>query len=299
MKTHWSIQKKLITSFLSVAAFLGAIGGANYYFIKKTLQPYERVATVNVPNLLTFIDMMDAQKSVMIPIANLYGGTATHEEIEAANKEIDAQIAKFEAAAKQYDALPFVDGEQAVWAKFKAEGWKPFIEGAHQVVKLSESATKEDNEKRDLFYTHDLADIRKKRVDLFRDLMEFQHKSTQQNSREADTANHQLTLTMWSLILAGSLLALLLGYFTSRQLSRVLGQMTDSLSSQSDSVSAVVTELASASQELSAASTEQAAALQETAGCPLRTCTPPRGGRHGPSCRPCWSGSRRCRSCWR
>ena len=265
MKKHWSIQQKLITSFLAVAMFLVAIGAVNYHFIKKTLAPYDRIASTNVPNLTIFIDLMDAQKSVTIPLAALYGNTATPQQVEAAKKEVEAQIARFDEAAKRYEEVPFTDGEAEVWSAFKDKAWKPFSEAAREIVRLSSTGKPEDDKKRDELYDNGMTEIRKARVETFKNLVDFQLKATKLNTEEANKSNSELKGVMWTMIAVGFLLAFFLGYIISRQLSTVLKNMTDTLTGQSDTVSTVVTELASASQELSSASTEQAAALQETA----------------------------------
>jgi methyl-accepting chemotaxis protein len=258
-----SIKSKIIgTSTLAVvlclviSLFAGSKTNTN-------LNIYKYIAEVNFPNMQAQADMEKA--SVLIEaVANLLiGSNTTDKDVKEAEVKLNMAIKLFESSSKKYEDLPFVEGEEAIWKKFKAEFWTEYVAHAKKIINLSGTGKSEDRNGRDSF----AADIWKKDIERrdheFNQLNNFQNTEVKRNSQIASSQINLLSWLIPVLFLAAGLLGTGAAIIIGTVISKNLMDITDKVSSSSQQVRSASTQIASVSEELSQATTEQAASLQE------------------------------------
>ena len=141
MKTTWSIGKKLITSFLAVAAITLLLGLVSYYGAAKSNQAIGKIGTVLLPSVQSLLIISEAQTAV------------DSAENALLSREIDLKArqekyAAFAAAWKRvddawriYEPLPQTPAEAATWKKFDP-AWQAWKKDHQALVALSQEYDK-------------------------------------------------------------------------------------------------------------------------------------------------------------
>lgn len=259
------IRAKLLLAFSAAAMVSLFVGGTAYYFSSRVVETYRSIAKQNVPNLEHFIEMTRAQFQAVIPVATIAETASTPAAAAKAKADAEKAIHDFEAAAKLYEEVPFAPGEEEFWNEFKTNVWKPFADMTLEMIRLSGTNNKEDQARRDQMWNNDYAQIRQKRREGFAKLIKFQIDNTTQKERLGDELNNQMNTMVFLLAGGGFVIAFVLGFVISSQLSKALRSVAGLLSSSSGEVKTAVDQLSQAATQLSSASTQQAASVQETA----------------------------------
>lgn len=144
-----SLKLKLILSFALAASFSVVVGIFAYNYSNKAIEQYSSIASQNVPNLIQFIDMTAARFRMVVPVAILIETSATPEAVKKSEDDFNARYEEYIKAAKTYEDLPFADGEEAVWNKYKNGVFKQFVDMSREMIRLSGTGSKADQDKRD------------------------------------------------------------------------------------------------------------------------------------------------------
>ena len=148
-KATWTIGKKLIASFLGVAAILLVVGLMGYFGANKSLVSIEDVGNVNLPSIEALLIISEAQTAVdagenalLCTVLDDAGQRAAYDRFDAAKKRADD-------AWKIYEPLPQTDEEARVWKDF-TPAWEKWWGDHEEFVSL---AKKYWSDKKDLTYT--------------------------------------------------------------------------------------------------------------------------------------------------
>ena len=126
MKTTWTIGKKLITSFVAVAAITLLLGLVGYYGAVKSNEAIGEIGTVRLPSVSSLLIMSEAQTAVDGAENALLSRDIDLKARQDKYTTFAAAWKRAETAWKVYDPLPQTTEEAAVWKKFVPawEAWK-------------------------------------------------------------------------------------------------------------------------------------------------------------------------------
>jgi methyl-accepting chemotaxis protein len=258
-----SLKIKLMLSFGLVALFLGAIGVVSYLSLNKVGQTYQHVADVNLQKLNSLATLVGKQKDVAIAVATLLGTDSSEKDYNEGKAAILIAQADYEKALKEYEAIPFVEGEEALY-KNLVEAWRPFVEMSLKLVELSKPGQQMDHVQRDKMGANEFLALR---LDLKNDmkiLIEFQMKEGAKWSESAHSTTVTAKQISLAVIIAGITLSLLMGFMFAHSLSKSLSELTQQLASSAASTGTASAHMSTTSQQLSSAASEAAASLEET-----------------------------------
>ncbi|HVK60618.1 MAG TPA: MCP four helix bundle domain-containing protein, partial [Bdellovibrionales bacterium] len=261
----WSLRKKLLTSFALTSAFLLAVGGFGFYQLQSVVGVYSKIADTNMPNLINIYSLRVSANRIATELANLRQEDLSAQEYAAIKKNIEAEHGKIEERVKEYLALEFFPGEEAIWKDVEKE---LNISLATSVKLVADSAdlTRDPNKQAaknvaiDEYFVQLGTLIKNLSV-----LCDFHRAEAKASSETAVTSANRASLLSTIFVVIGLCASMILGLVLAKSLSTILMNLTARLSSGADEVASAATQISSTSEELSSATTEQAAALQETA----------------------------------
>jgi methyl-accepting chemotaxis protein len=263
MLNNLGIKPKLIIAFVFSASIALIVGITSYVYSSKTIQAYRTIAKDNVPNLVQFIEMRTQLSEAVIPVASLIGTPTTPEEAAKAKIELEKAIAAFNKAAKTYEDLPFAEGEEAQWNILKNETLKRFFDMSLEMIRLSGTNSKADQQLRDQMWPADYAKAIEKRNQDFDALIKFETGGVSKSESLGDSLNLQMNQILLIVIAVGFFFSILVGYFIATFLVKHIGAAATQLSQGSSEVSDASEQLSKASQQLATGASTSAASLEE------------------------------------
>jgi methyl-accepting chemotaxis protein len=141
MKTTWTIGKKLVGSFVAVAAITLLLGLVGYYGATKSNEAIAEIGAVRLPSVSSLLIMNEAQTAVDGAENALLSRDIDLKTRQEKYAIFAAAWKRAEAAWKVYDALPQTTEEQAVWKKF-VPAWEAWKKDHHAFVALSQEYDK-------------------------------------------------------------------------------------------------------------------------------------------------------------
>lgn len=259
-----NLKLKILIFSIAFSLVLLAIGLSGYRSMNKVAQTFDHVAEVNLSNANSLGLMQKHFAQVHQMSLRLLVGGQDRRFYEEALQAIDESRRSYQAAARTYEGIPFVDGEEKLYNQVKA-AWENFDkavadqmrifkdpEGARNSAAISSLYFKEIYPTEAVFNT------------AIENLTRFQLDEGQKWSDLADETVSSSNITSLAITGFGVLLALVSGGLFSMNLSGRLKSVADRITSSSSEVSIASTQLSSAGQSLSASSTEVASSLQET-----------------------------------
>ena len=126
MKSGWTIGKKLIVSFLSVAAITAALGVVGYYGVSEGGKAIDELGAVRLPSVQSLLVMSEAQTAVDSAENALLSRDITLAVRQEKYQTIRAAWNRVEKAWGIYEPLPQTTEEAATWKEFVPawNGWK-------------------------------------------------------------------------------------------------------------------------------------------------------------------------------
>lgn len=258
-----SLRFKLLSMCLGLAALLGIVGIIGYISLHSVTKNYGHITSVNLPNLREIAAMRYEggefeNHYLRLVLPNLSASDAATER-----SEVESHIKQYIEEEKQYTALPFDEGEEAIAKVVQADG-KAFIDSIHKAIELSSSKDARDRAKFTDMIQHDLSKAKAVHAGSLAKLIEYQ---IAQSKRRTDIAEEEANLGIVfsaGITSIGFIIAALIGFFFSRSLSTSLQLVTDRISDSSMQVNSASQQLSSSGGQLSSAATEAASALAET-----------------------------------
>ena len=260
-----SIKAKIIaTSSIAIALCLGISLFANWK-ISSNVSLYRHIAEVNFPNIRAQAEMEKAGILIEAATNMMIDANNKIEEAKLAETRIKDALKIFDEAAKHYEALPFLPGEETLWSKFKTGFWQTYIEHAQKIVALSMTGKEEDRKARDQFAATTWPKDVQMRDAEFDKIQDFQGSEVTASSAEAASQTRLLSWLTPMLYATAGLFSLALAFLLGTAISKNLMRVTALINESTGKVATASTQIASSSQQLSQATTEQAASLEETA----------------------------------
>ncbi len=229
---NWTIGKKLIAGFLGVAAITLIVGGVGYYGVVKGDESIKEIGLVRLPSVESLLEMHQAQTAVMVGERGLLIAQMKGDARQAQYKFIEDAFTRADEGWKIYEPLPQTTEEAEIWKKFVPE-WNKWKEDHQSVVQLA----KEKDRILVSGTTNEEAAIEKLDEKAFEaslqarqsflaaekslgEMVEINVKIGDDAVKTSEaTANQQKTISM-TLSSVGVVLAIILGLFISRSISR-------------------------------------------------------------------------------
>jgi len=123
---QWTIGKKLITSFLAVAAITLLLGLVGYYGAAKSTQSISEIGKVRLPSVESLLIISEAQTAVDGAENALLSRDIKLKDRQEKYTTFAAAWKRADDAWKVYEPLPQTPEEEATWKKFVPawEAWK-------------------------------------------------------------------------------------------------------------------------------------------------------------------------------
>ncbi|QDK42831.1 hypothetical protein DOM21_15510 [Bacteriovorax stolpii] len=258
-----SLNFKLRASFGALIVLLLFVGGMNIHLLNKTTSQYDHVAKINLENSIILKHLDSSSREILRRMLQYTIEGNTPEDMARIDDSIKKHLEEYETYRKKYEAVPFVEGEAALYEEVNSNWLKmqPFL---REMPLYARSSKMEDRVKFGNIYRTDLKASRDGFFKALDALTEFQvnesHKWADMASKTSETAD---LITMVTLSL-GVVFGAFIAYFISTGLTTQLRELTISLSEGAEVVAKASDNIAQSSEELSSSVNEQAAAIQET-----------------------------------
>ncbi|MBI5822107.1 MAG: MCP four helix bundle domain-containing protein [Verrucomicrobia bacterium] len=118
MKTQWTIGKKLITSFMVVAAITLLLGSVGYYGAVQSDQAIAEIGVVRLPSVQNLLIISRCAESIRVVQRTLLNPDLSTADRKRQFENIARARANYEAAWKIYEPLPQTIEEEATWKEF-------------------------------------------------------------------------------------------------------------------------------------------------------------------------------------
>ncbi len=263
MGNRLSFKFKLIGLCVLLSSLSVLVGGISTFGLGEVEEDYERVTSKVLPNIEYTDQMFLSYQKVRIDLRTLGLPNLSKADAQKAIAGVLEAIAKYEATNKKYMAVPFVDGEDALYTDVN-EAWKSFKAVGERALKLYASGTEEDLAKLSEIFLVECPEKAKVYADAIEALLGFHQKNSETWVNQARESARSTNQTNTFVIIGGVLFGLGLGYFFATRISHSIATVTHSLAQGAEQVSDAASQISSSAQTLSESSTHQASSLEET-----------------------------------
>ncbi len=119
MMTNWTIGRKLIASFLVVAAVTFALGVVGYYGAVKSEKHIHEIGVVRLPSVDSMLVIKDASNAVKVCQRTMLIPGTSKAERERQIADLAKIRERYETAWKVYEPLPQTPREAELWKQFE------------------------------------------------------------------------------------------------------------------------------------------------------------------------------------
>jgi methyl-accepting chemotaxis protein len=272
MKSQWTIKKKLVFSFLTVAVIVEILGLIGYYGVNKGADSLKEIGSVRLPGMQSILTISKGQNAIDAADKILLCRNIDLTLRKQKYVDIKAVWQCIESAWSTYQSLPLTNKEAEVW-KNLIPAWNVWKENHEEYIVLSKEYDKlaEAGDTGDECYNKMVSLTLGTKAASFNKAEELLNEIAMSNSESCTEASLQsktqakfLKVLTFSSLVVGVVLALVLGLLVSRAINKALTEIIEVLSGGADQVTAASRQISTAAQSLADGATEQAAGLQET-----------------------------------
>lgn len=260
MHRFQTLKARLVLICVVLSVALVVVGGTGYLALNRVSKYYSHIADVNLPNAILLLRMSNATGNSIRQMVRLGYPNLPEKEIEVLGEKFSEQVAKYDEADKEYQAVPFVEGEAELYEKVSA-GWKASTEIAK---KMKELRLQNDIEKYAALLDGDYRKAYNEHGTALQNLIKFQDDQAHLSAARAKEIRASAQNYLILIGILGLFLGLGVAYFVARSLQLGLRTIAAAVSESKETVSNASEQLNAASQQLANSSTEAAASLEET-----------------------------------
>lgn len=261
---NMSFKSKLLglSGFLCAVSIL--IATMSFRGLQQVEHSFHKVTDGVMPNFNLLNAMYLEFKTVRISLRSLGLPNLSAEDSKRYIEEVETAITTYEKLDKEYNDVPFVEGEKELYDKVNAN-WLSFKALGIKAVGLYKQGGAENLAQLNKIFLVDCIDEAKKMNEAMSAIIAFHGKNGKTYLAEAKSDEKSTNQTILLISILGVLLGMGTGYIFATKVSNSISSVAQQLASNADQVAAASSQIASSSQQLSEASTEQAASLEETA----------------------------------
>jgi len=253
---------KLLGGFLAVAVITLIVGGIGFVGSSLMMQSLDKISKNTLPSIQALYTIQENQTSVLLGERSLLLAE-TRDEVEFQTQRLAMQWAEIEKQRAIYQGLEKTPAEQRIWDQILPV-WNQWEMSHKQVVELASQGTAEARRKaRALSY----GPVRTNYMEcerLLEELFKVTEESVRAEDKKADIVAGRVRLINILAMLGGLLLAVVIGYFLTRAITRSVTRVVQSLSEGSQQVAAASQQLSATSQTLAEGNSELASSIEET-----------------------------------
>jgi methyl-accepting chemotaxis protein len=138
MNSKWTIGKKLIVGFLSVAAVVMLLGGVGFYAAWKGSHAVHEIGDVRLPSVDSLLVIQSEAQNIRGTMRTLTISGLPQETRTRQYANLAAARERYQVAWKKYEDLPQTTEEAAIWARFEP-AWKAWAVENNRMVELAKA----------------------------------------------------------------------------------------------------------------------------------------------------------------
>ncbi len=264
-----SLTVKLISGFVVVALITAIVGFMGWFGINNTDSALMDLGEVDLPRIVSLMNMNDEQGKVKTSIRTLMDPTLSSERIQGELDHIEEARKLYKENLDIYDPIPRTEEEDKIYKDYIAkidlaiQANNQMIDTAKKLMTASDRAPLY----REIKNLETEGKQREKLNDALTALENLTHYAIKYYGKEqvkiATDASDRMIILILVAAVIGFVAALLLGIFLSGSISRPINQMTGDLFSASNSLEGAAGQVSSSSQELSSGASELASSVEE------------------------------------
>lgn len=258
-----SLNFKLRMAFGILLGLLIIVGSINIYFLDKTSSQYRHVTEVNLKNTTLIMHMDSSSRETLRRFLQYTIVGNEQKDFERIDKAIAENVARYEKYSKEYESVPFVEGEAELYEKVKTN-WDKMQPIFKEMPAVAKSSKEEDKIRFGIIYRKELKEYRDSFFAGMEKIADFQVKESLKWTSMADKTSKLADMVTMITVALGTLFGVIIAYFLSTGLTKQLKDLTNSLAEGAEVVAKASDSIAQSSEELSSSVNEQAAAIQET-----------------------------------
>lgn len=267
MFKNLKLSTKLIGGFLFIVILIILIGYINWNGIRQLDIHIDDFANTQIPGYSSILKLEWALTEIKASERSLLISNLPQERINNQFRYIDEAWKVIDEALKTYNGIDMVEKEKELWTRFNnlLEVWKKdhekFVDLMRQYVESN--ALELFNQARD-FNLEVEADKYHSLSDILDQLVALNVELVTQSERDAQkSADLTVTLSL-SIIIAGSIIALIIGLVISVSTTKSINTIVNGINESANQVAAASNQLSASSQQLAEGSAEQSTSLEET-----------------------------------
>jgi len=258
-----NLLTKLLINFSVVAVCIVIVGFAAYLSGKKTVVEYEKIALKNLPTSVITTNLRGTAKDFRSMVFRLGFADNSDDELAAIQEKINELIDLYQENNREYSALSFVDGEKQLFDAANSK-WNDWVLVAQKCVEERMKKTPEGM----AAYLGLVRGEFRESANLYFEEINTLAMFHQQGARLAREKAEEMArighMASIALICLGTLIALGIGFYFGKNLTKSLMAIIQKISFSSAEVGQASQQLSISSQQIATGSAEGASSLQET-----------------------------------
>ena len=274
MLKNLSIAQKLIGGFLVIAFITAVVGFAGWNAVSVMQGQVQNLGNQSIPSIVNMLEVQSELLKIKSSMRTLLSPYITQDTYDRELGNVNDSRAQYRALLKKYDAMKKTADEDKLYKNLQAD-LANVVSADNQyfaMVKEFHLAKNKDElgKKATDFATVSVSsqDDLKDRFDnlinectILKDYISKHYGEEEVIASEQFAVVYNLALILVSII--GVALALILGIFISRSISRPVNRVTEDLFNSSNSLESAAGQVSSSSQELSSGASELASSVEE------------------------------------
>ncbi|MGA2141261.1 MAG: methyl-accepting chemotaxis protein [Brevinematales bacterium] len=274
MLKNLSIAQKLIGGFLIIAFITAVVGFAGWNAVSIMQSQVQNLGNQSIPSIVNMLEVQTELLKIKNSMRTLLSPYISQETYERELGHVSDSRDKYRALLKKYDAMKKTADEEKLYRNFQADlvnvvsadnQFFAMAKELHQAKnkdelgkKATDFATVSTSTQDDL---KDRFDHLVDECGILKDYISKHYGEEEVASSEEFARYYNIVIILVSVI--GVALALILGIFISRSISRPVNRVTEDLFNSSNSLESAAGQVSSSSQELSSGASELASSVEE------------------------------------
>ena len=263
MLKHRSLKFKIVTAFMAVTTFMIFVSFMGINSLKKVFTEFDYITETSIPNLQVSANISVQLREATSIIFTIQQTEDLREKL-ASKESFDKLVKDLQKVHQEYESIPFVAGEQAVWDSY-IQSYNHYLLSTQKYFDLALSGDPLKMKESSYYIKNFLQADFNKMSQASLKIWEFHVAQTKMRSSNANSVYDSAKLLSLTVSVFGVLFALGLGLFFAAMISKVIEKITGEVDLAANETSSASAQLNSASVQLSSGATESAASLEETA----------------------------------
>ena len=267
----FSLSAKLITGFVAVAILTLIVGSVGWYGLQTTSAQIRGLGEESIPSLVDLSDVKVGMLEIKVVIRTLTSGYLAPADVEIQLTRIQASRTAYSEALASYDKIPRVPEEDKLYQEFLSVLEKlkatnnEFLALAQKLREDGKTSASERTEQLTSLTMNEATRVifndSEAAIDALLQFVEEYYGQTMVH--QAIATSNMLNTLMITFAGLGVIMALILGIFLARSISKPIVRVTGDLREASKALESASLQVSSSSQELSSGSSELASSIEE------------------------------------